>query len=61
MTAALHAEHSVTSWLLHLIVASTVWHLIGRLVDAHPIAAVLVGGVALVALVVLHRRWSIVR
>lgn len=56
MRAALFAEHSITGWLVHLIVASTVWHLIGRLVYTHPLPALLVGGAALVAVVVLRRR-----
>lgn len=56
MTALLYPHSSITSWLLHLIVGSIVWHLVGRLVYAHPILAVLVGGAAFLALLVLRGR-----
>lgn len=56
MRAALSFQHSLIDWLLHLIVASTVWHLVGRAVGSHPVVAALVGGAALVAVAVL--RWQ---
>ena len=56
MPALLLTGHSITGWLLHLVVGSLVWHLIWRLVWGHPLAAVVVLALALALLLLRHRR-----
>ncbi|MGH7922536.1 MAG: hypothetical protein ACREQM_21735 [Candidatus Dormibacteraceae bacterium] len=52
----LYGHASIAGWLLHLVIGSVVWHLVGLLVYRHPILAVLVGVAALLAVVLLRRR-----
>lgn len=51
-----HGGHSsLADWLLHLIAASVIWHLVGALVYAHPLVALAVGAAALVAIALIRR------
>lgn len=46
-----HAAGSLFDWVLHLVVASAIWRLIGRLVSEQPMVAILV---VLTALAMLY-------
>ena len=54
----LHAAHASTSlleWVLHVIAASAIWHLIGRLVSEQPMVAVVVALTVLAVLLAQSR------